>query len=119
MTCFYFVTRKHLAEMAGQKGKRKRAATGRPAPFFPAQRPGRNDGRGAAGQSALPGLQDPGRRAAVHESGSREAASRYALTRLKPSDGIIVGMFPWAFDEIGANAGYTRQYGVLPPWKPA
>ena len=39
-------------------------------------------------------------------------AFRYALTRLKPIDGIIVGMFPWAFDEIGANAGYTASLGA-------
>ena len=37
-------------------------------------------------------------------------AFRFAFENIKDTDGVIVGMFPWCFDEIGANAKYTREY---------
>jgi hypothetical protein len=40
------------------------------------------------------------------------AAFKFAFENIKPSDGVIVGMFPWSFDEIGANVQYTRDFGV-------
>ena len=40
------------------------------------------------------------------------AAFKFAFDNLKPTDGIIVGLFPWYFDEINANAGYTKEYGT-------
>jgi len=39
------------------------------------------------------------------------AAFKFAFENIKPSDGIIVGMFPWFFDEVGANARFTRELG--------
>lgn len=39
------------------------------------------------------------------------AAFQFAFGNIKPTDGIIVGMFPWFFDEIGANVQYTRELG--------
>ena len=30
---------------------------------------------------------------------------------LKPTDGVIVGMFPWCFDEVSANAQFTSELG--------
>ena len=41
------------------------------------------------------------------------AAFRYAFEHIKPTDGIIVGMFPWYFDEVGTNAQYTKEYGLV------
>jgi hypothetical protein len=32
---------------------------------------------------------------------------------MKPTDGVIVGMFPRYSDEIAENAGYVRKYGAL------
>jgi len=46
------------------------------------------------------------------EASVREAF-RYAFNNIKPTDGVIVGMFPRFFDEISANVGYVRQYGRL------
>jgi hypothetical protein len=46
--------------------------------------------------------------------GSQETvreAFKFAFENIKPSDGVIVGMFPWAFDEVGANARFTRELG--------
>ncbi|NUQ63054.1 MAG: hypothetical protein HUU20_11305 [Pirellulales bacterium] len=40
------------------------------------------------------------------------AAFKFAFENIKPIDGVIVGMFPWYFDEIGANVEYTRQLGI-------
>jgi len=46
-------------------------------------------------------------------------AFRFAFENLKPTDGVIVGMYPRFFDEIRANADYTRQFaraaGASPP----
>lgn len=39
------------------------------------------------------------------------AAFEFAFKNIKATDGVIVGMFPWAFDEVGANAGYARELG--------
>jgi hypothetical protein len=38
-------------------------------------------------------------------------AFKFAFDNIKSNDGVIVGMFPWLFDEIGANAQYTREFG--------
>jgi hypothetical protein len=39
------------------------------------------------------------------------AAFKFAFENLKPADGVIVGMFPWSFDEVSANAQFTRELG--------
>ena len=41
------------------------------------------------------------------------AAFRFAFDNLKPIDGVVVGMFPWSFDEVGANAQFTRELGTV------
>jgi hypothetical protein len=38
-------------------------------------------------------------------------AFRFAFENTKPTDGVIVGMFPKYFDEIKANTEYTRALG--------
>lgn len=38
-------------------------------------------------------------------------AFRFAFEQIKPIDGVIVGMFPKYFDEVGANTKYTRALG--------
>jgi hypothetical protein len=39
-------------------------------------------------------------------------AFKFAFDNIKPTDGIIVGMFPWFFDEVTVNAQYTRELGA-------
>jgi len=41
-----------------------------------------------------------------------EAAFKFAFEHLKPTDGVIVGMYPRYHDQIRQNAGYTRQFGA-------
>jgi len=38
------------------------------------------------------------------------AAFRFAFENIKPTDGVIVGMYPRFSDEVGANARYTREF---------
>lgn len=38
-------------------------------------------------------------------------AFKFAFDNIKPTDGVIVGMFPWFFDEVSANAKYSIEYG--------
>lgn len=38
-------------------------------------------------------------------------AFRFAFENIKPTDGVIVGMYPQFFDEVSANAQYTRDLG--------
>jgi len=38
-------------------------------------------------------------------------AFRFAFQHIKPTDGVIVGMYPRFFDEIRANAQYVRELG--------
>ena len=40
-----------------------------------------------------------------------KGAFRFAYENIKPSDGVIVGMYPRFFDEIHANVEYARQFG--------
>lgn len=41
-----------------------------------------------------------------------QSAFKFALDNIKPVDGIIVGMCPWYFDQISANAQYARDLGM-------
>ena len=52
--------------------------------------------------------------AAGRQCGSQQTAQKtfqFAFSRIKPTDGVIVGMYPRFFDEVNANAGYTRKFG--------
>jgi len=42
-----------------------------------------------------------------------KSAFQYAFANIKPTDGVIVGMFPWFFDEISANSLYTKESGRI------
>jgi hypothetical protein len=40
-------------------------------------------------------------------------AFKFAFGHIKPTDGVIVGMYPRFFDEIRANAQYVREFGKV------
>jgi len=42
-----------------------------------------------------------------------EAAFKFAFEHLKPTDGVIVGMYPRYQDQIAFNAGYTRKLAAM------
>ena len=54
-----------------------------------------------------------GRRWLCASQDSARAVSRFAFENLKSIDGVIVGMFPWCFDEVSANAHYVREFGKV------
>jgi hypothetical protein len=41
-----------------------------------------------------------------------EAAFKFAFENLKPTDGVIVGMYPRYQDQINENAEYTRKFAL-------
>lgn len=41
-----------------------------------------------------------------------ESAFKFAFEHLKPTDGVIVGMYPRFDDQISQNAGYTRKFAA-------
>lgn len=41
------------------------------------------------------------------------SAFRFAFENIKPTDGVIVGMFPWSFDEITTNVQYVKEFGNI------
>lgn len=49
-----------------------------------------------------------GRRCASQQA-VREAFA-FAFANIKPTDGVIVGMYPKRFDQVGANVAYTREH---------
>lgn len=107
MTCFYFVTRYSLDP------KLTSPSLDFPYPFI------QDDP--LAMTAVIKQVKQPclgfkilgaGRKCATQDT--VKAAFRFAFENIKPIDGLIVGMFPWFFDEVGANAEYTRQLGRLP-----
>jgi hypothetical protein len=42
-----------------------------------------------------------------------ETAFQFAFENIKSTDGVIVGMYPRYHDQIGQNAQYIRQFGVV------
>ncbi len=52
-----------------------------------------------------------GRRCASQEI--VRAAFEFAYRHIKPSDAVIVGMYPRRFDQVKANAGYAREFGRM------
>jgi hypothetical protein len=45
---------------------------------------------------------------------SVEKAVKYAFERIKPTDAVIVGMYPRFEDEVRLNCEYVRKYGINP-----
>jgi hypothetical protein len=48
-----------------------------------------------------------------HDSKVVEEAFRFAFEHIKPTDGVIVGMYPRFHDQISENAGFARQFGTF------
>jgi hypothetical protein len=104
MTCFYFLTRK----MVKQDAEIPMLDFG--LPFF------RNDPEAmtrVVRQVKQPcfGFKILGSGRHCSNQQTVRAAFKFAFENIKPTDGVIVGMFPWFFDEVGANAQFTRELG--------
>jgi hypothetical protein len=106
MTCFYYVTRP-AEEMQKELGK---VPVGEP--FFQSDP---DDMTAVVRQVEQPCLGykilAAGRK--CWDQASVENSFKYAFARIKPTDAVIVGMFPRYTDEVAENAGYTRAHGVV------
>lgn len=119
MTCFYFVTRRLLAEIAGKKEEAESPILElNPHTTFHRDDPAVMTAVVRQVRQPCLGFKILGAGRQCSNQDVVRRAFRYALTRIKATDGIIVGMFPWNFDEVGVNAGYAREYGVLPAVNP-
>lgn len=106
MTCFYFLTRKEL------KGENVEALPVGGYNFMADDPKAMTAVIRQVNQPCLAfKILGAGRRC----SGEDEvhSAFQFAFENIKPSDGVIVGMFPWFFDEISANVSLTKELGVL------
>jgi len=116
MTCFYFLTRKTAAEPAGGPAPQKTLQISYA--FY------ENDPRvmtEVVRQVKKPclGFKILGAGRLGQSQEMVRQAFRFAFERIKPTDGVIVGMYPRFFDEIRANAQYTREMGKAEPRKEA
>ena len=102
MTCFYFLTRKTA------KGQCETSTLQLPYPFFKDDPQHMTEVIRQVEQPCLAfKILAAGRRCSSQQT-VREAFE-FAFSNIKPTDGVIVGMYPRFFDEVQANATYTRQ----------
>lgn len=110
MTCFHFLTRKTVTKAEGSASEPDWLHVGA-YPFH------RHDP--AVMTEVIRHVETPclgfkilaGGRLCANQNMVREAF-RFAFENIKPTDGVIVGMFPKYVDEIGANTRYTRSWGT-------
>jgi hypothetical protein len=108
MTCFYFLTRKTA-------GKETQVPTLDIAyPFFKGDPQVMTQVARQVKQPCL-GFKILGAGRLCSSQQAVRAAFKFAFENLKPIDGVIVGMFPWCFDEVSANARFTRELGKTAP----
>jgi hypothetical protein len=106
MTCFYYVTRPR-EEMEKQLGK---VPVGEP--FFESDADDMTAVVRASKKSCL-GFKILAAGRLCWTQSSVENAFRYAFSHMKPTDAVIVGMFPRYADEVAENAGYARKHGSV------
>jgi hypothetical protein len=108
MTCFYFLTRKVFYTVDEPKPESETLYFSYP---FYRKDPGimtavvKQVDQPCLAFKILAAGRKCGNQATVRDS------FRFAFENIKDTDGVIVGMFPWCFDEVGANALYTREHG--------
>jgi len=108
MTCFYYLTRP-VEEQRRQMGK---VAVGEP--FF--------ESDPADMTAVIRQVEKPCLAFKILAAGrvcwskpAVEQAFQYAFANIKPSDGVLVGLFPRYADEVAEDAAFVRKYGVVRP----
>jgi hypothetical protein len=104
MTCFYFLTRKIV------KKDTEIPMLDFGLPFFRDDPPAMTQVVRQVKQPCL-GFKILGSGRHCSNQQTVRAAFKFAFENIKPVDGVIVGMFPWFFDEVSANAQFTREMG--------
>ena len=106
MTCFYFLTRKIGDGDAGHTPLTLQIGY----PFFKDDPSVMTEVVRQMKQPCL-GFKILGAGRLCSNQRTVEGAFKSAFEHIKPTDGVIVGMYPRFFDEIRANAAYARQFG--------
>ncbi len=108
MTCFYYVTRynDHPEQLAEQKTVGKA--------FYAQDATTMTNLAKQIDKPCLGFKILAGGRAPMYRGGVKEAFS-FAFQNLKPTDAVIVGMYPKFSDEIREDANLTREYGAVAP----
>jgi len=110
MTCFYFLTRAKSPEAVA---KAPPVVTLQIAyPFYQADPAAMTEVVRQVKQPCL-GFKILAAGRLCSSEGSVREAFKFAFEHIKPTDGVIVGMYPRFFDEIHANAEFTRQLGKI------
>jgi len=104
MTCFYFLTRQRGKEDAGVPTLEIAY------PFYKNDPKVMTEVVRQVKQPCL-GFKILGAGRLCADQPTVRAAFQFAFENIKPTDGVIVGMFPWCFDEVSANAQFTRELG--------
>jgi hypothetical protein len=107
MTCFYYITRTH--QQLEQMPPVVTVQVGEP--FFADDPLRMTEVVRQVKQPCLGFKILAAGRLCYHRHSVREAF-KFAFEHIKPTDGVIVGMYPRFHDEIGENAEYTRQFGA-------
>jgi hypothetical protein len=106
MTCFYYVTRP-VEEQRRQLGK---VTVGEP--FFESDPVEMTAVMRQVGNPCL-GFKILAAGRSCWSPPAVEQAFRDAFAHIKPTDGVIVGMFPRYSDQVADNAALARKYGVV------
>jgi hypothetical protein len=104
MTCFYFVSR----TTEEQKKLMGKVTVGEP--FFDTDPVEMTNVIRQVGKPCL-GFKILAAGRVCNDQKSVASAFQYAFSRIKPTDAVIVGMYPRFEDEVRLNAGYARTYG--------
>lgn len=107
MTCFYYITR--TREELEKMPPVVTVQLGRP--FFASDPTTMTEVAQQVDQPCL-GFKILAAGRNCYDKQSVREAFKFAFERLKPADGVIVGMYPRYQDQIRENAGYTRQFGA-------
>jgi hypothetical protein len=110
MCCFYYLTRQHASPSS--KGEMKLDTLQIAYPFY------RDDP--ATMTHVIRQVRQPcfgfkilGAGRLCANQAMVRGAFQFAYENIKPTDGVIVGMYPRFFDEVGADAKYTRELGTV------
>jgi len=109
MTCFYFLTRKEFQKAGEPKTEPETLPVG-PYQFYRRDPTVMTQVVRQVKQPCL-GFKILAAGHLCDNQPTVRNAFRFAFENIKSTDGVIVGMYPEFFDEITANAGYTREFG--------
>jgi hypothetical protein len=108
MCCFYYLTRKHAASASGSEAQPETLQINYP--FYRDDPLTMTEVMRQVRQPCL-GFKILGAGRLCANQAMVRSAFQFAFQHIKPTDGVIVGMYPRFFDEVTTDAEYTRELG--------